>query len=103
MIAALLVWDVAPPRPLIWRMSGLPNTSSRMGSIASRSRGRSSRRKKTPLLVPPRRIEQCSPRVSGIISSLHRVVGQVFAPADRDVALSGRVAFGHGLQLGQAD
>lgn len=24
-LASLLVWDVAPPRPLIWRMSGLPN------------------------------------------------------------------------------
>jgi hypothetical protein len=54
MIAALLVWDVAPPRPSICRMSGLPKTSSRIGSIPPRSGGRSFSRKKIPRLVPPR-------------------------------------------------
>ena len=36
MKAALLVCEVAPPSPLIWRMSGLPKTSSRNGSRARR-------------------------------------------------------------------
>src|SRR5437588_12432771 len=55
MIAALLVREVAPPSPSIWRPyeSGLPNAARMAHVRASGSAGRSSSQKKIPRLVPP--------------------------------------------------
>src|SRR6266480_6669300 len=55
MIAALLVREVAPPSPSIWRPyeSGLPKAARMAHVRASGSAGRSSSQKKSPRLVPP--------------------------------------------------
>src|SRR6266566_6366774 len=55
MIATLLVREVAPPKPSVWRpyTSGLPKAARMAHVRASGSAGRSSSQKKSPRLVPP--------------------------------------------------